>query len=324
MSLMEQGAVGITPVALSGSAVTLTTANNASDQARYLVQQYTGVLSGVCTVTLPNVFRVGWAQNTTSGGFAVRLTCGGGTTFSVPDDGNFYFYYSDGGGNIVTPGIGFSAVQTTGGINAGGNLAVSGDAFVTGNTHLTASLTTGGDVALNGAGTALTVPNGLSLFNIIQTTGSTADSGLNGWNFDSTGANPVSGGSVPVAAVFNNAYALGAGFFASSDERLKREIVAITPNDGEDFVKTARPVSYVKHGTKEAGFLAQDQIRDGRGDLVIAVPHKGMPAFDEGGLRVAKDHALSLNYDNYIAYLTAALQGAIARIDALERARAVQ
>lgn len=297
MSLMEQGAVGITQVSIGGlTSYSLTTANNASDQARYLVQQYTGALSSPCTVTLPNLAKIGWATNDTTGGQNVILTSGAGTNATIPPNGCQYLFSTDGGGNtaLIPVGLGQGNV---GSLNVAGNAGVGG------------ALNVSGDAALNGSGTALQVPNGLASFNIIQTNGSTSDSGLNGWNFDTTGANPVTGGVIPIGAVFSNSYALAGGYFATSDKRLKDDIVAITPRDGESFVKAARPVSYVKHGTKEAGFLAQDQIQDGFGHLVIATPHKGMPAFDEGGLHVAEDHALSLNYDNYIAYLTASNQG---------------
>lgn len=113
MPLMEQGAVGLTSVNIAGlTSVSLTTANNATDQARYLVQNYTGALSGDCTVTVPNLQRIGWAQNSTTGGFNVILSAGG-TTVTLPPDGVMRLYVSDGATNITLPPVGFGNVWQT-------------------------------------------------------------------------------------------------------------------------------------------------------------------------------------------------------------------
>ena len=106
-SLFEQGSVSQISISIAGqTAVTLSTANNAPDQARYLSQQYTGALTGDCTVTMPNVNKTGWAQNSTTGGHNVILTTGAGTTVTIPPDGYWYFYWCDGGTNISLPPLG--------------------------------------------------------------------------------------------------------------------------------------------------------------------------------------------------------------------------
>lgn len=133
MALMEQGAVGWAAVSIAGqTAYTLTTANNASDQARYLGVSYTGVLTGNCTVTMPNVARVGWAQNATTGGFNVMLTTGGGPQATIPPDGNWYWWQSDGLGDVSAPGIGFGSMGVAGNVTIGGTLSVAGASTFTG------------------------------------------------------------------------------------------------------------------------------------------------------------------------------------------------
>lgn len=113
MPLMEQGAVGVTAVNIAGlTTYSLTTSNNATDQARFLIQNYTGALANDCTVTIPNLQRVGWAQNSTTGGFNVILTAGG-TTVTLPPDGVMRLYECDGATNITLPAVGFGNVWQT-------------------------------------------------------------------------------------------------------------------------------------------------------------------------------------------------------------------
>lgn len=114
MPLMEQGAVGEIAVSIAGlTTLTLSTANNSADQARYLAQNYTGALTGNCTVTMPNVNRVGWAVNSTTGGHNVILTTGGGTNATIPPDGHWYFWQADGATNTALIPIGFGALAAT-------------------------------------------------------------------------------------------------------------------------------------------------------------------------------------------------------------------
>lgn len=104
-ALLEAMILGTTTVAVGGlTSYTLTTANGASDQARCFQQVYTGSLPFSCTVTLPNVPKIGWAKNSTTGGGSVILTCGPGTTATIPPDGNNYWYQADGVGNVVLIG----------------------------------------------------------------------------------------------------------------------------------------------------------------------------------------------------------------------------
>lgn len=110
MSLLQEGATGQVSVSLTGlSSWTLTTSNTASDQSRPSAQIYTGALTTNCIVTLPNVSRLGYASNQTTGGFNVILTSGVGTSAILPPDGGWYLYSSDGAGNVILPPLNKSA-----------------------------------------------------------------------------------------------------------------------------------------------------------------------------------------------------------------------
>ncbi len=74
--LGSQGGKGFTTVPLSGTAVTLTTADNAADQERYFGWLFTGALAADCTVTLPDIRRSGIAINATTGGHNVFVRAG--------------------------------------------------------------------------------------------------------------------------------------------------------------------------------------------------------------------------------------------------------
>jgi len=107
MTLIQAGATGGVSIDLTGlTSYTLTAANGAADQSRPLRQVYTGALTADCTVTMPNVDRLGIAVNATTGGHNVILKAGAGTTGTVPPTGYYYFYASDSGGNVVLPTVG--------------------------------------------------------------------------------------------------------------------------------------------------------------------------------------------------------------------------
>jgi hypothetical protein len=105
MTLVEAAILGTASVSIAGlTTYSLTTANGAPDQARPFIQSYTGALTGDCTVTIPNEPKIGWAQNSTTGGFNVILTAGAGTTATIPPDSKFYWYKADGATNVVLLG----------------------------------------------------------------------------------------------------------------------------------------------------------------------------------------------------------------------------
>jgi hypothetical protein len=143
-NLIEAAILGTGSVNIGGlTTYTLTTANGAADQARAYTQSFTGALTANCTVTLPNVLKIGWAQNNTSGGYSVILTSGGGSTLTVPAGGQYYWYQCDGAGNITSPSFGFGSLALN-------SLTVAGYSVVTNN---------GGTANINIIGTAANATN---------------------------------------------------------------------------------------------------------------------------------------------------------------------
>jgi len=129
--IAEQGSVGVVTVSLAGlTTYSLTTANNAPDQARYANYAFTGALTGDCTVTLPAISRTGCALNATTGNHSVILTDGSGQKLTLRNGYN-YFWRSD-GTNVVADQQGFTNIGAEGirpGLTQmGGSWAFSADA----------------------------------------------------------------------------------------------------------------------------------------------------------------------------------------------------
>lgn len=174
------------PISLAGlSSYTVTTANGAPDQARCAVLNFVDTPAGACVVTLPNVPRVGWTINNTTGGFTVTLTAGAGTTAAIPSDGAYHLYVADGSGNMTLPSltgatstnVSGSTLTITGNGLIGGNLTVSGTTNVNGLGA--SSISSVGTIAGLGqitANTSVVVGSGLnpqtSITNIKSTGGS--------------------------------------------------------------------------------------------------------------------------------------------------------
>lgn len=529
-NLLEAGILGTVLVNIAGlTTYTLQTANGATDQAREYIQSYTGLLTANCTVTLPPVPKIGWAQNNTTGGFSVVLTTGGtGTTATIPADGTYYWYMVDGLGNVTLPTFTFanSSVDTltvngnatiggtlgvtgattlstlavtgnetvggtlgvTGNTTVGGTLAVAGattlaslgvtanasvggslsvtgsvnstatiqgqnltvlaDAAIDGNAVVGGTLAVTGDTTLNGgstsvanlnvtteatisapmtvtgafiatanatldggltsianlnitssgtyggiaalvynsgtwtisitgnAGTATTaslassvpwtgvtgVPSlcyndggtyGINItgnanyassagavawntitgkpyafnqstdigsspvFATLETTGGVTSSGNGCWVQEANVATVPTAWTVALGIVASGAGMNAAGFYASSDERIKDRIVDISAEQAIGWIKAGRPRHYWKEGHPEAGFVAQEEMENGRGESIIQVPDS-RELFSEGDGFAEPGHRLSKNYEHEVAYLTRALQDALARIEALE------
>lgn len=122
--LIDSAINGTSAIDLTGlTAYTLSVANGAPDQAREALLQFINGPVGDCTVTLPNVPRIGFAQNSTTGGFNVILTAGVGTTAALAPDGVWHLYYADGAGNVTVPALSTGSLSYT-------TLVVTGQAEV--------------------------------------------------------------------------------------------------------------------------------------------------------------------------------------------------
>jgi hypothetical protein len=373
--LIEASITGTAGVSIGGlTTYTLTTANGAADQARPLVQNYTGALTANCTVTLPNVPKLGWAINSTTGGFSVILTSGVGTTVTVPSGGRWYWYQCDGAGNVTFPSIGYGVMAPTS-LAVAGNGTVGGTFGVTGNTTLSSTLTVTGATSLQstlGVIGAATFYNNLSCsYQISAATLAVSASATVGTSF-SVGTTFVAYGAVScqttlsvigavsfysnlsvsgvltvsgsyagssTACFFDAAsmrttptywadgigiavtYGVQAqGFYAVSDRRMKTDIRDITPEAGAEYVLAGRPRTYLMEGTPRAGFIAQEDLASGRAGGVRSIPDDRKMFAESDGYAPAGHHLIR-DYDHDIAYLTAALQHALQRIEALEKVR---
>jgi microcystin-dependent protein len=121
IAAVESAITGMTPIAIGGlSTYTLTVANNVPDQSRQQVYRFTGALTGVCTVTMPAVPKVGYVSNETTGNQSVVLTTGSGAALSV-SPGAYVYYFCD-GTNVTSP-VTFGAVQIGAGMDFWGTTA---------------------------------------------------------------------------------------------------------------------------------------------------------------------------------------------------------
>lgn len=319
---LAENAVGGTAIVNIGGLTTFTISkvNGGADNWKAAVIEFTGALASPCTVTIPNVPRgFGLVMNATTGGQNVTLTTGVGTTVIIPPGSALFLYSIDGSGNITLPSLGNGI--------AASSLTVSGattlHALTAGATTLGA--TTAGPLILTGA---LTLP---FQGNALKTTQNNAAIGFttNGmvinlsnsgtanfqfqdltqsytWSFGASGV-PMTltgGGNLTITGTLTQA----------SDRRLKENIETIDPSDGTAWVTRSRPVTYRIAGEQAAGFIAQEQIAAGFGDFYRLVENNELGAdFDSPAGRQWVGDAISR-----IAYLTAALQDALARIERLE------
>lgn len=101
LAMLDQGISGIVSISVTAGNVTLTTANNADDQARNALIIFTGAPGTTRTVTMPDVEKLTWVFNNTSDGSSITFTSGAGTTVSIPSGAKAQLY-TDGATNVVS------------------------------------------------------------------------------------------------------------------------------------------------------------------------------------------------------------------------------
>ena len=226
-------------------------------------------------------------------------------------------------GSVTTNGLSVNGVSTISGelfANGGiasvttSNLAVGGNAAITGNVNIA------GVVALTDVLNASTVniSAGLGVGGLITAFGSSSLSSV-GYFLTDSGLNSGAW-SMPIGVVTTGSIGMasGGGFFTVCDRRVKTNINDIAAEEGEDWVLRGRPRTFTVDGKACAGFIAQEDIDNGRKDAVCVVPDDG-PEFVEGDGYAPPGYRLIRDYNHDIAYLTAALQSALVRIEDLER-----
>lgn len=84
-TLTDAAIAGYISVAMTDADYTLTSVNGATDQARYMMINMTGTLTGAKNVICPAASKVYLFKNSTTGGFAITLKTPSGAGISVPN-----------------------------------------------------------------------------------------------------------------------------------------------------------------------------------------------------------------------------------------------
>lgn len=106
---LDEAVSKVLSVSVAGGDVTLSTANNASDQARSATLVFTGSPGQSRNVTAPNVQKPYWLMNSSDS--TVIFKAGAGTTVTIPSGGHG-FVYTDGATNAVAMAV-VSSFATT-------------------------------------------------------------------------------------------------------------------------------------------------------------------------------------------------------------------
>jgi len=121
-TLLEQSITGYLSKAMADTNQTLTSLDGASDEARNMVVEVTGALTGAKNVIVPTAEKIYLAKNSTTGGFAVTFKTSAGTGVAVAA-GTAQWVYCD-GTNVVQGLSGTMATQAASGVAiTGGTIA---------------------------------------------------------------------------------------------------------------------------------------------------------------------------------------------------------
>ena len=84
-SLVDSSVAGYAAVTMTDANYTLTTANGAADEARRMMLNISGTLSGARNVICPTASKLYFIKNATTGGFAITLKTSAGSGVSIPN-----------------------------------------------------------------------------------------------------------------------------------------------------------------------------------------------------------------------------------------------
>lgn len=138
-AMLEKCIAGTTSISVTAGNVTLSTANNATDQARNAILVFTGTPGTTRTITMPDVSKLTWVVNSSDS--SLTFTAGAGTTASVAS-GKKGLVFTDGATNA---------------------------ALVTGTISLTADVTGTLPVANGGTGTTTSTGTGSTVLSVSPT-----------------------------------------------------------------------------------------------------------------------------------------------------------
>jgi len=329
----------------AGGALTVTNAANVS-----------GVVTLGNSSTNPTLQFIGYANKGGTGYHDFALVT---NTYSSATNPNKYFRLNSTGGlEIINSNYSANLLQITndGAINVYGaaaavvsnNDALSGyigfgnnntQIFDDGNTHfhargsgngiwvntnnaqlnlLTQSPVNGGSVG-TGIAIGTTTLNGYVSINSSRTTAITQPYGY----LNSSGAGTTAGTSPNPYSLTCSSRIQSPEFNASSDERLKENIVPISLKDATNFVKGVSAVTFnwkdPENPGKKSGYIAQQVMRAGFDHLISIVGNASVQEkIDADGFVSPASAALVMNYDQAIPYHSTIIKNLLERIEQLE------
>jgi site-specific recombinase XerD len=114
---------------------------------------------------------------------------------------------------------------------------------------------------------------------------------------------------------------LANGIFATSDERLKKDVETLDSDMVDAFFNTITPVSFKwkADNLQDSGFIAQDLAKKGFGYLINEVPDDSMAGFtNSDGFTSPSGYHYTVNYNGIIPILAAGIQKNNLKIAALQ------
>lgn len=90
IDLVDEALAGYAIVSVSGSGITLSTANGSTDQSRNATLSFEGTLTADTTITIPAVEKQYFLRNASSGSFAITMKTAGGSAITLPQSQSIY------------------------------------------------------------------------------------------------------------------------------------------------------------------------------------------------------------------------------------------
>jgi hypothetical protein len=320
---------------LTGTTISVTNELSATNVIATGAAGYIRVGTG--TSTFGGQVNFGANIGAVSGVFSgVVLATGGGTLAGVTLSGSGITAANGanfGGGTVTCGNLNSSGTLTSVDVTVTTQLYTEGTLIALGAATLEGGCTVYGTLTLYSAGVGsgawqCQVPAGGSTVALESNIGITG-----GATTYTTGVGYLYGGSGPISGnnetgsfgLITTVGAVASGFHTTSDARLKDDLAVVSPAMGLNFIRRVDPYTWNwndKPETEEkraSGYVSQQLIVAGFPELVTSFPVKEMPAathtFNGEEIVSNANFKLIAKYDDTIAYLHAALRGALDLIE---------
>ncbi|MBB3256850.1 hypothetical protein F4827_001696 [Paraburkholderia bannensis] len=226
---------------------------------------------------------------------------------------------------VSSGGIAVSA----GGINVQGGLVINGGSLTLANSavfagliNMSGTLTVAGACGLDTSGAGSTFGGALSVGGAVNSTGSVSHSASTFGYLNNTGAGNSTTTSSLGCGFYTTSGSMAGQFWTTSDIRIKTQIEGLSENDAEKFVRTVEPKTYLKRGTPEAGFIAQDvgKAVDGR-FMQLLTSHdvdELAEMVDDDGFVSPANAELHVDYQQIIPIHAAVLRKLLREMDSMK------